>query len=185
MNDSLSTIATSLPSGFRKFWHLKSSPPGGIGNCAVVTVTEGRTGGGGGGGGAASGAPVLVGNALGDELGTGPVLGTEVGMGPLDGGADGVVLGCGAGWPTVVHCFAQKAVSWCSQKHRSMQVTQLAHAGICEQPGASPFGAPAPAAGPDENGSLPSLDPPPAEHPTMATRVAGMTKCRMRAIRTV
>jgi hypothetical protein len=94
MKDSLSTIAMSLPSGLRKFWHLKSSPPGGIGNCAVVTVTEGRAGGGGGGGATASAVPVPVGVALGDELGTGPVLGTEVGTGALDvGDEDGVVVG--------------------------------------------------------------------------------------------
>src|SRR5688572_14928712 len=109
MNDSLSTIAMSFPSGLRKFWHLKSSPPGGIGNCAVVTVTEGRTGGGGGGGGAtASGAFVLVGSEVGVEVGTGPVLGTEVGMGTLE---DGIALGWGVGGPTVVHWVAQKAVS--------------------------------------------------------------------------
>jgi hypothetical protein len=106
MKDSLSTIAMSFPSGFRKFWHLKSSPPGGTGNCAVVTVTDARVGGGGGGT-AASGALVLVGNALGEELGTGPVLGTAVGMGTLDGDPDGVALGCGVGGPTLVHWFAQ------------------------------------------------------------------------------
>jgi hypothetical protein len=111
MNDSLSTIAMSFPSGFRKFWHLKSSPPGGTGNCAVVTVTDGRGGGGGGGGAAASGVLVPVGIALGDELGTGPVLGTEVGGGALVGMDDGDELGCGAGGPTVVHWPAQKAVS--------------------------------------------------------------------------
>lgn len=107
MNDSLSTIAISFPSGFRKFWHLKSSPPGGIGNCADVTMTDGRTGGGGGGA-APSGALVLVGA----EVGTGPVVGDVVGVGTVDVGADeGVALGWGVGGPTVVHSRAQKAVS--------------------------------------------------------------------------
>lgn len=146
-------------------------------------VVDGRTGGGGGGGGAASGAPVLVGNALGKALGTGPVLGTVVGMGALDGCADGVPLGGGAGGPTVVHWFAQKAVSWCSQKHRSMHVAQLPQAGAWEHPGARPFAMPADPEGPDE-GSWPSLEPPPAEQPTIATRT-GLTNSRMRAIRIV
>ena len=132
MNDSLSTIAISFPSGFRKFWHLKTSPPGEIGNCAVVTVTEGRAGGGGV---VASGGAVLVGGEVGEELGSGVELDGHGGVGTVeDGIGDGAPLGGGAGMPVVVHCPAQNAVSWRSQKHRSAQVAQLAQAGALVHP---------------------------------------------------
>jgi hypothetical protein len=125
----------------------------------------------------ASGTPVPVGTALGDEVGT------DVGTGALDVGVDdGSVLGLGAGGPTVAHWFAQSAVSWCSQKQRSMQVAQLAQAGALEQPGVKPFAVPAVPTGFDEKGS--SLEPPLAEHPASATK-PGTSRCRRSAIRTV
>ena len=98
-----------------------------------------------------------------------------------DGVEDGVELGCGWG-PTVEHWLAQKAVSWCSQKHRSMHVVQLAQAGAREHPVVTPPVAPAEPNGFDESGS--SLEPPPAEQPASATQ-SKATKCRRSAMGTV
>ena len=100
MKDDARTTATSLPSGFVKFWHLKASPPGGRSNGTLATVISFTGGGGGavpvgtgftvpGGGGV-----VPVGGGATVPVGGGATVpgGTTVGL-PVGNGAVGV--GCG------------------------------------------------------------------------------------------
>jgi hypothetical protein len=96
MTDSLWTMATSLPSGFAKFWHLKTSCPGFTVNCTVVTVTDGWRSCGGGGSAVdvgAGGALVVVGAAEGGL--------DAVGAGDVEEAVGAGVVGAGGGLPGI------------------------------------------------------------------------------------
>lgn len=149
MNDDALTIAMSLPTGLTKFWHLKASPPGGKSNGTVVSEISF-------GGGAVvpvgAGGVVVVGTGVVPVGGTVPVgVGTVVPVGaggtvPVGGGfvavGGAVVVPPGIGDVAVggappdgdAHVFEHVTMSWVTQKHASMQVAHVPHAGAFEHP---------------------------------------------------